>query len=207
MASPRARPRSEVPSTCTSNEVKRRRCVSWRYRSSESHRRRRVGMSSASRRTSISPTSLTESRSAMRLNIPSAAFANSSSSEDPYARIPTSAVCSISSYRTTGKTHAKMKVLRYRGTSRALEVRVGLVRDHPGSRALDVHHIPHPARRPFLGDERVEGREVDLPVRFDRVDEGLRQAFDRSGDRLALEQRFATGPTQVPNPSRIGLKV
>ena len=39
------------------------------------------------------------------------------------------------------------------------------------------------------------------------MDEGLRQAFDRSGDRLALEQRFATGPTQVPNPSRIGLKV
>src|SRR2546425_11052900 len=36
----------------------------------------------------------------MRLNIPSAAFAKSSFSVDPYARIPTSAVCSVSSYRT-----------------------------------------------------------------------------------------------------------
>src|SRR2546428_10411955 len=70
------------------------------YKSSVSHRSRSVGMSSACRRTSISPTSLTKSRSAMRLNIPSAAFANSSLSVDPYARIPTSAVCSISSYRT-----------------------------------------------------------------------------------------------------------
>src|SRR3989449_8953878 len=60
----------------------------------------RVEMSSAARRTSISPTGFTESRSAMRLNIPSAVFAKSSFSVDPYARIPTSAVCSISSYRT-----------------------------------------------------------------------------------------------------------
>src|SRR2546422_11170147 len=61
----------------------------------------RVEMSSAARRTSISPTGFTESRSAMRLNIPSAVFAKSSFNVDPYARIPTSAVCSISSYRTT----------------------------------------------------------------------------------------------------------
>src|SRR3989442_12343105 len=61
----------------------------------------RVEMSSAARRTSISPTGFTESRSAMRLNIPSAGFAKSSFNVDPYARIPTSAVCSISSYRTT----------------------------------------------------------------------------------------------------------
>src|SRR2546428_5897811 len=60
----------------------------------------RVEMSSAARRTSISPTGFTESRSAMRLNIPSAVFARSSFNVDPYARIPTSAVCSISAYRT-----------------------------------------------------------------------------------------------------------
>src|SRR2546421_163241 len=39
------------------------------------------------------------------------------------------------------------------------------------------------------------------------MDEGLRQAFDRAGDRLALEQRFAAGPAQVPDPAGVGLKV
>src|SRR6267143_2958468 len=39
------------------------------------------------------------------------------------------------------------------------------------------------------------------------MDEGLRKAFNRAGDRLGLEQRFAAGPAHVPNPSSIGLKV
>src|SRR2546428_13203393 len=39
------------------------------------------------------------------------------------------------------------------------------------------------------------------------MDEGLGKALDRAGDRLALEQRFAAGPAQVPNPPGIGLKV
>src|SRR5207245_11085262 len=39
------------------------------------------------------------------------------------------------------------------------------------------------------------------------MDEGLRKAFDGAGDRLALEQRFAAGPAQVPNPPGISLKV
>ena len=51
-------------------------------------------------RTSISPFGRTRSRSVIRLNIPAAAFANSSSREAPYARIPTSAVWSSSSKRT-----------------------------------------------------------------------------------------------------------
>src|SRR3989442_628778 len=39
------------------------------------------------------------------------------------------------------------------------------------------------------------------------MDEGLRKALDRAGDRLALEQRFAAGPAQVPNPPGVGVKV
>src|SRR6266849_5596318 len=89
----------------------------------------------------------------------------------------------------------------------ALEVRVGLVRDHPGAGTLHVHHVPHATGCPFVRHERVEGGEVDLSVRLDRMEEGLRKAFDGAGDRLALEQRFAAGPAQVPNPAGIGLKV
>src|SRR3989454_11580102 len=232
----------------------------------------------------------------MRLNMPSAAFANSSSSVDPYARIATSAVCSISSYRTgrpnahedesppvsrvrskRGRrldsalaagpdqlVHLELEsngqalledprcepsriqpvrdlVRRRRGGEEdraspcadlrqdaprefviraieedelhlvvlpeAFEVRVRLVRDHPGAWALHVHHVPHVAGRPLVRDERVERREVDLAVRLDRMDEGPGKAFDCAGDRLALEQRFAAGPAQVPNPPGVGLKV
>src|SRR5712692_9137519 len=259
----------------------------------------RVAISSAARRTSISPTGLTEPRSATRLNIPSTAFAKSSFSVAPYARIPTSAVCSISSYRTgrpsaledesppvlrvpseplkpvrrldsalsSGPDHLVQlelepngqalledprreqsgiqpmrDVVRRRGgreedrpgprvdlgedalrefviraieedefhlvmRPEALEVRVGLVRDHPGAGTLHVHHVPHATGCPFVRHERVEGGAVDLSVRLYRVDEGLRKAFDGAGDRLALEQRFAAGPAQVPNPAGTGLKV
>src|SRR2546425_4230031 len=258
-----------------------------------------VGKSSAARRTSISPTGFTEPRSATRLNIPSAAFAKSSFSVAPYARIPTSAVCSISSYRT-GRPSAledesppvlrvppeRLKlmrrldsalssgpdqlvqlelepngqalledprreqsgiqpmrdVVRRRGGREedrpgarvdlgqdalrefviraieedelhfimgpeALEVRVRLVRDHSGAGALHVHHVPHAAGCAFVRHERVEGGEVDLTVRLDRMDEGLRKAFDGAGDCVALEQRFASGPAQVPNPPGISLNV
>src|SRR2546425_2383537 len=258
-----------------------------------------VGKSSAARRTSISPTGFTEPRSATRLNIPSAAFAKSSFSVAPYARIPTSAVCSISSYRTgrpsaledesppvlrvpseplkpvrrldsalsSGPDHLVQlelepngqaliedprreqsgiqpmrDVVRRRGGREedrpgarvdlgqhalrefviraieedelhfvmgpeALEVRVRLVRDHAGTGALHVHDVPHTTGCPFVRHERVEGGEVDLTIRLDRMDEGFRKAFDGAGDRLALEQRFAAGPAQVPNPPGVRLKV
>src|SRR3989442_4530023 len=39
------------------------------------------------------------------------------------------------------------------------------------------------------------------------MDEGFRKAFNRAGDWLALQQRFAAGPAHVPNPPGVGLKV
>src|SRR3989304_2351201 len=101
IASPRAFPWRDVPSILTSKDRNSRCSVSWRYRRSESHFTRRDGASSAVTRTSTSPTGRTPSRSATRLNIPSAAFAKSSPAVSPYARIPTSAVCSVSSQRTS----------------------------------------------------------------------------------------------------------
>src|SRR5213592_2232349 len=108
IVSPRAWPTRAVPATCASNDENRNRWVSWTYSNSESQRRKRVGMSSAVTRTSTSPTGLTVERSAIRLDIPSAAFANSSSRDLPYARMATSAVWSISSKRTA-KAKARMR--------------------------------------------------------------------------------------------------
>src|SRR6266487_1229634 len=81
------------------------------------------------------------------------------------------------------------------------EVRERLVGLHAGPGALDVHDVPHASRGPFPRQAHIERPQVDLAIRLEGVHERFRERADRAGDRLALEERLASGPTDVPDPS------
>src|SRR5207247_3760183 len=71
------------------------------------------------------------------------------------------------------------------------------------SRALPVHHVPRAAAVPFVGCEGIERTQIDLAVRLEGMDEGVREPTNRGRDGLSLEERLAAGPADVPNPSAV----
>src|SRR5207249_10344451 len=80
----------------------------------------------------------------------------------------------------------------------------GMLGLHSRSGAFHDHHVPQAAALPLIGDGGIERAQVDLAVRLEGMDEGVREPTNRGRDGHSLEEGLAAGPADIPDPSAVG---